>query len=65
MHGWWTTNVTTFGMPVGLAASFDTELMRRVADVIGEESRVRGGGEREDGGRKGVVGGWMDGHKSK
>jgi beta-glucosidase len=40
MHGWWTSNVTTFGMPVGMAASFDTTLMRQVAEVIGVEGRA-------------------------
>jgi beta-glucosidase len=39
-HGWWTSNVTTFGMPIGFAATFDNKLMRRIADVIGVESRA-------------------------
>ena len=39
-HGWWTSNVTTFGMPVGMAASFDAGLMRRIAEVVGAESRA-------------------------
>lgn len=40
LHGWWTSNVTTFGMPVGLAATFDEELMRDVGEVVGAESRA-------------------------
>ena len=40
MHGWWTSNVTTFGMPVGMAASFDTALVRQIAEVIGVEGRA-------------------------
>jgi beta-glucosidase len=40
LHGWWTTNVTTFGMPVGMAATFDTAVMRQIAEVIGVESRA-------------------------
>jgi beta-glucosidase len=40
LHGWWTNNVTTFGMPIGFAATFDTGVMRRVAEVIGVESRA-------------------------
>jgi len=40
LHGWWTSNVTTFGMPIGLAASFDLDLMKRVGEVIGVESRA-------------------------
>lgn len=40
VHGWWTSNATTFGMPVGMAASFDKKLMRQIADVIGVESRA-------------------------
>jgi beta-glucosidase-like glycosyl hydrolase len=40
LHGWWTSNVTTFGMPVGMAASFDTTVMRQIAEVIGVEGRA-------------------------
>jgi beta-glucosidase len=40
LHGWWTSNVTTFGMPVGMAATFDTSVMRQIAEVIGVESRA-------------------------
>lgn len=40
VHGWWTSNVSTFGMPIGMAAMFDLELMRRVAEVVGVESRA-------------------------
>ena len=40
VHGWWTSNATTFGMPVSMAASFDTAVMRQVAEVVGVESRA-------------------------
>ena len=40
LHGWWTSNVTTFGMPVGMAATFDTSVMRQIAEVVGVESRA-------------------------
>ena len=40
VHGWWTHNATTFGMPVTFAATFDTAVMRQIADVIGTESRA-------------------------
>lgn len=40
MHGWWTGGVTTFGMPVGMAATFDLSLMRQIAEVVGVESRA-------------------------
>ena len=40
VHDWWTSNATTFGMPVGMAASFDTSVMRQIVEVIGVESRA-------------------------
>ena len=40
MHGWWTSNVTTFPMPATMAASFDTSLLQRVGEVVGTESRA-------------------------
>lgn len=40
LHGWWTTNVTTFPMPIGLAATFDVELMAQIGDVVGLEGRA-------------------------
>ena len=35
-----TSHVTTFGMPVGMAATFDTGVMRDIAEVVGVESRA-------------------------
>ena len=39
-RGWWAANVTTFGVPAGIAATFDVELMRSIADVVGLEGRA-------------------------
>ena len=32
--------VTTFGMPIGMAASFDTNVIRQISEVLGVESRA-------------------------
>ena len=40
LHGWWTSNVTTFGMPISMAATFDRKVMRQIAEVFGVESRA-------------------------
>ena len=40
LHGWWTSNVTTFGMPAGMAATFDAKVMRQIGEVVGSEGRA-------------------------
>jgi beta-glucosidase len=40
LHGWATSNVTTFGMPIGFAASFDLGLMKQIAEVVGSEGQA-------------------------
>jgi beta-glucosidase len=40
LHGWATSNVTNFGMPIGFAASFDLGLMKQIGEVVGSEGQA-------------------------
>src|SRR5699024_6750441 len=42
VHGLVTSNATVFPQAIGLAATFDTSLMRNVAQTIVKETKVRG-----------------------
>jgi beta-glucosidase len=42
LHGYMATDATMFPQAIGLAGTFDTELMRRVQSVIAREVRARG-----------------------
>ena len=42
LHGYMATEATMFPQAIGLAGTFDTDLMRRVQSVIAREVRVRG-----------------------
>lgn len=42
LHGYMATEATMFPQAIGLAGTFDTDLMRRVQSVIGAEVRARG-----------------------
>jgi len=42
LHGYMATEATMFPQAIGLAGTFDTDLMRRVQSVIARETRARG-----------------------
>lgn len=42
LHGYMATEATMFPQAIGLAGTFDTELMQRVQSVIARETRARG-----------------------
>ncbi len=42
LHGFWHPNGTVFPQTLGLACSFDTEAVQKMADVIGKEARAVG-----------------------